>query len=436
MPTETKDEPIHPSLADHETANEAFFTEAAEIFEARRAPLNPIADKLSQAALGTNPPRANQDQSNASSPRSPASQTAAPTASQNAADAPAPGKIPGIAMLEAKPGEGAAAESQSASNQPQSAPAPDPDEGVPSLEDYKGNKATSENWKKLYGSKEQWKKQANELRQKLEQIQRQPQNQNGAAANPEIEKAFKALQSERDNLIARIEAIAVEKSPRFEAAFKPRVEAAISQAKAAVGSDKAKRVEDILNLPESAYRDEQIDAILQEIGSNFRQSKLTQAVAEIDRVNAERHALASRGSEIYKQWQADEQRDMQRQRQEREQQAIRTFDTELQGWQQAGYLKDEKEASVARDVFIGKGDLEDAARASMWAVVGPKLASSSMEKDKRIRELEAELAKFRSVQPGRETSGGNAPTASDDIPSDAGYGEAIGRLVQQAGYLR
>lgn len=431
MPTETQDEPLHPAFAEHDAAREEFLNEASQVFDARRAPLNPIADKLSEAARSA--PDAKKDTSNATSSRSPATQAAAPHAS-NTTDAPTPGKIPGISELGLKPGDGAAADASSASNPPQ--PAPDPDADIPGPDEYQGGKGFVTNWKKLHASKDQWKKQANELRQQLEQLQRNGHQQNGNAAaqpDPKVVEQLKLLSSERDNLLARLEAVAVEKSPRFEAAFKPRIEAAIAQAKAAVGPERASRIESLLNQPESAFRDEQIESMLAEMGTSLRAGKLQTAVADLDRINAERAAMASRGSELFKQWQNEESAAAQRQRQEREQQAIHAFDSELQGWKD--YVKGE-DVELARDVYIGKADLTAAARASLWAVAGPKIARQSMEKDKRISELEGELAKFRSAQPGRDTAGGNAPSASDDVPSDMSYADAIARKVTEAGLLR
>lgn len=427
MPTETQDEPLHPALAEHDAAREEFLNEASEIFEARRTPLNPISDKLSEASR-TVPP-AKQDTPSATSPRSPAAPPAETPASN--ADAPVPGKIPGISEL-LKPGAEAAANASSASDSSQ--PASDLDAGVLTPEEYQKGKTSRQHFDKLYSSKEGWKRLAKERELQLEQLKKNGNQPNSSTqVDPKIVEQLKLLSAERDSLQARLEAVAVEKSPRFEAAFKPRIEAAISQAKAAVGPERAAKIESLLQQPESAYRDEQIESMLAEMGTSLRAGKLQTAVADLDRINAERAAMASRGSELFRQWQSEESASAQRQRQEREQQAIHAFEQEAQGWKD--YVKNE-DLELARDVYIGKADLTAAARASLWAVAGPKLARQSMDKDKRIAELESELAKFRSVQPGRDTAGGNAPSASDDLPQETSYADAIARRVQEAGLLR
>lgn len=417
MPT-TTEEPLHPQFAEHDAAREEFLAEAAQVFEDRRAPINPIADKLSSATQKL--PEQKPVKSDAASSRPPASQEAA--SPQSATDNGTPAKV-GKISGPPQP-ENAAAEASASATQPAVV---DPDADIPGPDEYKGGKGFVENWKKLHGARERWKNEALTLKQQLEQIQK-GQKPNGAP-DPETAKHLASIQAERDNLLARLEAVAVEKSPRFEAAFKPRIEAAINLAKSAVGPERSKAIEKVLELPEGNYRDEQLDAMLQEVGGGIRGSKLTQAVAELDRIAAEKQALSSRGSELYKQWQSEEQANYQRQQQERQRQALGAFEEELKGW---GSVVNEEDAKVARDVFNGQADLQDAARASLWAVAGPKIASQAMAKDKRIAELEAELSKYRSVQPGKGNATATQPV-SDDIPEGTSYSEAIARAVQQAG---
>lgn len=432
MPETIQDEPLHPALAEHDANREAFLSEANEIFQARAAQLNPLAEKISQA---TRPPSEQETpKTDATSPRSQA-QPKADASTSNVPTTPnvaasSSGKIAGPPNAVADK-EWAA---DSSALQPQSPSLPEHDADIPGPDDYQGGKGFTSNWKKLHAAKDAYKQEVKKLQQQLEQVQRNGVNgkQNGQPDQAEFAKQLQAIQAERDNLMARLEAVAVEKSPRFEAAFKPRVDAALAQARNAVGPDRSKRVEEILALPEGNYRDEQLEAIAGEIDNTFRRNKLVSAVAELDRVSEERRSLASRGSELYKQWQTEEQQNIQRKHQEDTQRALGTFDSEAQAWKHIITPDDE---TMARNVFIGNADLSDAARASLWAVAGPKLAKQSMEKDQRIKELESELAKFRSVQPGTGNAGGT-PQASDDMPTDIGYGEAISRIAQQAGLLR
>jgi hypothetical protein len=424
MPT-TTEEPLHPAFAEHDAAKADFFNEAEQAFEDRRVPLNPLAEKLSQAAPYLREKES--VKSDAASSRSPAQAPAAtpPSSTDNNPSPTQAGKISGLVTPESsEAGQPSASVAQSAS-------LPDPDADIPGPDEYRGGKGFVDNWKKLHGAKDHWKQEALAAKQQLEKLQAGGQVK-GGAPDPEIVKHVQMLQAERDNLIARLEAVAVEKSPRFEQAFKPRIEAAINLAKQSVGPDRAMHIEKLLSMPESTYRDEQLDQILNEMGTGMRHAKLSQAVAEYDRINAEKQALSSRGSEVYKQWQSEEQANMTRQQQERTKQALQTFDSELKTW---GSAVTEQDAAIARDVFNGQADLQDAARASLWAVYGPKVAGQALAKDKRIKELEAELSKFRSVQPGKGNAGGS-PQVSDEVPEGTSYADAIGRLVSQQGLLR
>lgn len=421
MPTT---EPLHPALTEADSATETFFEAANEAIEAaRNAPLNPLSEKLSavKPVVKTESPST---QPNAPTP--PPSGTSPQTTAK-------PAKIPGPPAPTADTPAPAASDEgnrASASSLPQPAVT-----DVPGPDDYRPGKGGAENWKKLHSVVAHWEQVAREQEKQLAALKAAPPVTK-PVADPEITKRLDTLQAERDNLLARLEAVAVEKSPRFEAAFKPRVEAALAQAKAAVGPDRAKMVEEILSLPESSWRDQQLETILSDLGPGIRGAKLAQAVADLDRITTERQQLASRGSDLYKQWQSEEQAAFTRQQQEREATAAQVFTSELTNWQQQGYLKDEQDIALAKSVFSGQADFTDAARASIWAVVGPKLAAQSMAASKRVTELEAELAKFRSVQP--TATGGSDTTLqhTDDLPDNIGYGDAIGRLVQQQGLLR
>ena len=433
MPTTT--EPLHPAIADADTARDELLSAASEYFDtARKAQLNPIAEKLSAAVVK----QQNADTPDPSSPGSPAPKDAAQqkpsTGTHNRTEQTPPNHSSTVAKIPGPPSspEKAQEPGEAGQSTPSASTAQLPDlSDVPGPTEYGTKKVVRGHWEKLHAAKDHWQKQAQEYEKKLAEAQ-----QATVKSDPELAKRLEVLQGERDNLLARLEAVAVEKSPRFEAAFKPRQEAAVAQAKAAVGPEKAQLIEQVLQMPESVYRDQQIDAILTDLGPGVRGAKLAQAVADLDRVAAERHALAQRGSDVYKQWQSEEQAALQRQQQEREQQATRIFDAELTAWREAGYLNDGQEVALAKSVFSGQADYQDAARASIWAVAGPKLAAQAMAHQKRVAELEAEVAKLRSVQPGTASDAGSQMPGGDEMPEGLSYSDAIARLVQQNGLLR
>lgn len=306
--------------------------------------------------------------------------------------------------------------------------------------DYTPGGIRGVNWNKLHAKADHYEALSVERNQQIENLRAELEAAKSASANgtpaPEVAQQLQTLQAERDALQARLEAVAVERSPRFEAQFKPRREAAIAQAKAAVGPTEAPKLEALLAMPESSYRDEQVEALLSSLPP-LRATKLTQAVADLDRLAAERNALASQGSELWKTWTAEEAAARDRANQERSATATRTFEAELKEWQQAGIEFSKEELENARSVYSGKGStLQDASRASFWAVKGPQVAQQANELAARVAELEGQLTKLRGTQPGVGASGSGAlPSASDDDddPSVTSYADRIAKAALRGG---
>lgn len=371
-------------------------------------------------------------------PTKPAAAADVPLAAQPAVS-PAPaankGKVagpPAAPAAKAEPAKPDAATTAPTADKP----AADPFADVP--REYPTGKVTSKNWTRLHEKIDFYESQATAARKEAEELRAKLAGGDGSTpASPEIAARLTTLQQERDALQARLEAVAVERSPRFEAAFKPRQEAAIAQARAAVGPAKADAVAALLALPESAYRDEQIDSIVSELGGGMRAAKLTQAVADLDRLSAERTAMASRGSELFKTWTAEESAAREAANAKRTAEATATFENELATWRSATTL-DDSDIATARSVYSGQADLRDAANAALWAVVGPRLAQAASADRARVAELEAELGKLRRVQPTPTAdTGGAAPSTgdSDDDPNMS-YIEKIAREAVNGGFLR
>lgn len=395
-------------------------TEAAEFFAARSeaqnkgdTALNPVAPALEKAAAKTEAPPAK------------------PTAPAEKPATPATGKVPGAptftkpALSKTEPSTNGTADS-----------AKDQFADIP--REYKSGSIRAVNWDKLHAKADHYEALSVQRASELEALQTQLSEArlatSSAAPSPEVATRLQSLQQERDALQAKLEAVAVERSPRFEAQFKPRRESALAQAKAAVGPADAAKVEALLNLGESSYRDEQIEAFLSSL-SPLRATKLTQAVADLDRLLVERNALASQGSELWKTWVAEENANRERANTERIAKVNSTFEAELKEWEPVGLSKDD--IANARSVYSGQGaTMQDASRAALWAVAGPKAAQMAQDLQAKVTELEGELAKLRKIQPGVGAAGGGAlPTesADDDDSTTTGYAERIARQAMRGG---
>lgn len=326
---------------------------------------------------------------------------------------------------------------------PAPAPAPEPFADIP--REYKPGKGGAENWTKLHQKADAFQTKAAALEAELSKLKLAGNGQ----ASPDLQKQLDALLGERDHYRNQLEAVAVERSPRFEAAFKPRIEAAMSQAKQAVGAEKSALIESLLQLPESRYRDEQLESILEGIGG-MRQGKLHLAIAEMDRIRSEREYMSKNGQEVYKRWATDEQARQAQQKQQHVQQVASVLDAELSDWQRSVDLFKPKDGDAehnsrvqsrvetAKAIFSGGLDLPSLARAAAWASIGPDLVQASQADKKLIAELQADLAALRGAQPGHASDSGPAGGSGDDssAPSNLSYADSIAQAVLAAGHLR
>jgi hypothetical protein len=186
---------------------------------------------------------------------------------------------------------------------------------------------------------------------------------------------------------------------------------------------------------ESAARDNALEEMLSTL-TPLRATKLAQAVSELDRLNAERSAAASQGNELWQRRLSESAAAEERSRAERAAKASATFDAELKDWEPVGLTADE--VAAARAVYSGQGaTLQDASRAALWAVAGPRAAQQLLDAQERVAELEGELEKLRGAQPGlgNATTGGLATPGDEsaDEPTSTSYAERIAREAMRAG---
>jgi hypothetical protein len=463
--------PAEAAIQEAAVARESFFKQADDAFaasSAARAAINPMAaaldklpNQLSAAvtqAAGL-PPAAASAQSNVSSQelttptRSPdgrftkREQTSQPAQSDTPATPPPAALAPATTAIPGPPTAAGASSTPPAAQTPETAgqtstsgqPTLHPDfTDVPPADalDKPGTRLQAKDWRRVHALKDYHANQAEQLRRELEAARSsKPTTANGQLP-PEIQQQLTTLQQERDTILAKLEAVAVEKSPRFEAAFKPRVEAAITTAKGVVGPDRADRVAQLLALPESSYRDEQLEALVQDIGpTTLRAQKLLQAVAEVDRVAQEKQAVLAQGSQFYKQFQAEEQQAIQRQRQERQAQLESTFNTVAKDWQGANLGLTDNDLTLARDVYMGNRTPQELATVAMWVAYGPKAAATAHRLQQQLDAANAELSRLRSATPGNANDAGGM-IASDDAPSVGGLEGLIQTIVRNAPGLR
>lgn len=413
VPEVTQDS-VDQILSDADAAQNSFLQQASDEFDRREGkPARQAASKPATTAK-------------------PASTTSTPEAKPVVQPGTEKGKIPG-------PPVAAPAET------PQ--PAKEGGEQGTSLEYPGKGRTTKDHWDRMAALRVAAETKAKELETRLTEISKKTA-QTGEL-QPEVKTRIEELQRANDELLQRLEAVAVERSPRFEAAFRPRVDAAVALAKAAVGPDKADRVAQLLSMPDTEFRNQQLEEIAGEL-SGIRLGKFTNAIGEIDRVNEERTLAAGNSRNLFKQWTAEEQQRVEQSREQRKQSLTKTLDSEIQEWQKSVDVLRPKEndttghneavtqrLETAKSIFLGGLPMQDLARASLWAAIGPDLANQAASQQKRIAELETEIAGLRGAQPGTASDAGSAATETSDEPDEnLSYSDAIAHSVVKAGLLR
>lgn len=311
--------------------------------------------------------------------------------------------------------------------QPQLDPAAD-DIQIP--DSIKSTKA-ADDWRKLHSEaktlREQIKTRDAELSKFMEARSKAP---------PEVE----TLKKQNHELSEKLRIAAVEQHPQFQQYFGSRTAAAIATARAAAGVDRAEEVARILQMPESDFRTEKIDAVLAELPIS-RQTRILSALSELDRVNVERSEAIERakkdGSAL------DQQQQQQQQAQAAKLKEI--FENTLREAQESipafqprdgdaeWNEKVENTIATARHIFGGDLSVEDRARAIMWAASAPTFMESAAALSQEVETLKAENAALRSATPTPGGGGGGDLTPEAEPASTI---EALTRKMQAAGVFQ
>ena len=415
------DDPLVQQSAESLAAMEA---EAAEFFAARGAEqnradaaLNPVAPALEKAAAAPTKAKA--------APAAPA----APAKAPEKPSATSAGKVPGAPTFpkkaEPKPETDATTNGDATKDQFADIP-----------REYKAGNIRAANWDKLHSKADHYEalstQRAQEITDLKAALESAKQATGNGTPNEEVQQRLTSLQQERDSLLTQLKAVAGERV--FDAESKPRRDAEILAAKDAVGPQLAKEVEELLTMPRSPFRDQKIAEIAESLPILQRDELLASARA-LNRLDAERSRAAAQGGEIWQRKQNEWVEQQERQNAERIAKASSTFDAELKEWEPVGLSKEDLDN--ARSVYSGKGStLQDAARAALWAVAGPKAAAMAQELQAKVGELEIELTKLRGAQPGvGAAASGALPSdgADDDDPAMTSYSDRIAKQALRSG---
>jgi hypothetical protein len=265
-----------------------------------------------------------------------------------------------------------------------------------------------------------------------------------AAGSPDVENLKAELTKYREIL----RDVAIERDPEFKQRFSARQEAAINAAKIAAG-EHAGKLESLLKLPSSQWRDEQINTIVDALPQSS-QRRVNAALGVLEQIDVQRETeIAERRSTFDAKQSAlmAGQKEQQTAVQKKMQSA---FDTTLKEWTdpQKGhpfFIKrdgdDEHNKAVDEDLGLAKaifsGDLspEELSSAALWAALGPRsLKIAQQERDLRIK-AEKALDKLRGAQPGDGINGSPSGETDDEsapAPGSPEYLSWINKRLKEA----
>lgn len=268
--------------------------------------------------------------------------------------------------------------------------------------------------------------------------------QAASLSSPEVEKMRKELTEYREAL----RDVAIERDPEFKQRFGTRQDAAIGAAKLAAG-DKSEKLEALLKAPPGPWRDEQINALIEELPSSS-QRRINAALGVLEQIDVERESEIAGRRATFEQKQSHIQGQRQRQQEEQMHRMNGMFESTLKGWtdpkngnpffiEREGDDKHnsavKESVELARSIFSGQMEPQDIVNAALWASQGPRALEGWREATARAEKAEKMLDRIRGVQPGAGRSGGvsDSPSSSEaPKPGTPAYDQYLVNGLQQA----
>lgn len=288
-----------------------------------------------------------------------------------------------------------------------------PAEKSPAREHFKALEADRDRFReevsKLKPEYEQAKAQLAELQSKLEQTSKlQPEYEQAKQKLEEYQKIVKELYVERD--------------PQFQAHFGQRISTAVLEAKEAVGVELSSKIEQVLQVPPSNFRDQQV-AELAEGLNDFSKAALVSAYTELKRAERERKAELQKASENYAKLQ-----EVQAKRQQEESEKAAETRNALLAHVNSQIEPEltETDPELAKTIkenvkrmVHGEMDAKGYTNVLVYAARGQKAEAILKSKDEQIAKLEAQLAELQTAQPSL-SGGGSAPKGKPGEFEDIG----------------
>lgn len=271
------------------------------------------------------------------------------------------------------------------------------------------------------------------LAKQIEELKKAPQSN-------DYEAKLKALEEEKNQYSDRLKILDIERHPDFVKKYEAKLGQINESIRSVVGSDAAK-LESLIKQPDSDYRNQQIDEIVESL-TPAKRAKLGALLVQQEQLDQERRGEIDEAKKNYEQIVSKYKQDAN----QRDQLAIQKAE---QTWQQVSKLAGELEVfqpvdgdpksaqevagrlELARHIFNGENSEEDLAKAAVWAAAAPAYREALYAQVEINKRLQAELAKFKGAQPGMDSKATNTkPASSAPDPKSASFIDSVMKNIR------
>lgn len=265
-------------------------------------------------------------------------------------------------------------------------------------------------------------------------------------ATPQDTEAITRIQKERDDLATRLRTVAIERDPAFEKEFNTATQAVVDMAKTSLGTNSDTGIK-ILNMQPSEARDTAIEKLMESLPA-YKQTQFAYALAEMDKLRNIKSAKIQESVANWNNLQAESNA-----RTEKERQTMTgVFDKTLNEWSdpqkglailqprdgdEAWNARVEETKQLAKDIFSGELEVDELARAAIWAASAKGLLEELGSAQEQLKAKEAEIAQLKGLSPGADgqtgTTATNANADNADEYKGMSYGQIIGAQARKAG---
>lgn len=272
----------------------------------------------------------------------------------------------------------------------------------------------------------QIKEERDQVKQQLAEMEAKLSNLN----DNNVDELLENLRAERDELSDRLKTAAIEKHPDFIRQFDEKISQVVENAKNTVGEHNGERIERLLKMEDSDVRNDGIEAIFDEL-SPARRAKLGAMMAQVDSIRSERAAMLANQEESFKQLNARQDAADAAQTAENSRiftAALAEATEHVEVFQKKdgedGWNKGiEDMVASAQNIFSGQaGDMNEVARATLWAAAAPRYRQMLAESYAENQKLKAQLSGTESSNPAISNSpageAGSEPKSFQEIFGD------------------